>query len=301
MPGGALAAPKTLITVSTRAGGERRPGSVGPPLPGMQTRLVAEDGAPVAHDGETIGSLQVLTPTGSTAASTARTPPRRRSRPTLVPHRRRRRHRSRWHAPHRRTGVGGHDQVRRLPGGCREIETVLLGHPGVAGWRGGPADRDLGQRIVAFVVGEAVPDELIDYVYNNFRCASDPGKCGGGVAAPQTPWARCSEGTDVASLRFTEICVDARDTAALARWWSQALGWTLEPAEDDGEWLLRPPRQGPDWLFLPVPESKSVKNCVHFDFTPPDQQAEVDRLIGPGAESRRHRAGRAELGGARRS
>lgn len=86
------------------------------------------------------------------------------------------------------------------------------------------------------------------------------------------------------SLRFTEICVDALDAGALARWWSQALDWPVEASEDDGEWLLRPPAgQGPDWLFLPVPEAKSAKNRIHIDFTPDDQQAEVDRLVALGA------------------
>ena len=53
----------TLITISTRAAGERRPGWVGLPLTGVRTRLVDEDGVPSPHDGETIGALQVQTPT----------------------------------------------------------------------------------------------------------------------------------------------------------------------------------------------------------------------------------------------
>lgn len=49
--------------------------------------------------------------------------------------------------------------------GAGEIETVLLGHPGVqeAAVVGMP-DADLGQRIVAYIVGSANGDELIDYV-----------------------------------------------------------------------------------------------------------------------------------------
>ena len=38
-------ATESLITLSTRADGERRPGSVGLPLTGVQTRLVDEGGA----------------------------------------------------------------------------------------------------------------------------------------------------------------------------------------------------------------------------------------------------------------
>ncbi|MQA26303.1 MAG: AMP-binding protein, partial [Micromonosporaceae bacterium] len=54
---------ETLITVSARADGERRPGQVGTPLPGIETRLVGDDGAPVPPDGETLGELQVRGPT----------------------------------------------------------------------------------------------------------------------------------------------------------------------------------------------------------------------------------------------
>ncbi|MGH3641420.1 MAG: VOC family protein [Mycobacterium sp.] len=85
------------------------------------------------------------------------------------------------------------------------------------------------------------------------------------------------------ALRFTGICIDAADIEALAAWWADVLGWRREPT-DDGDVLLRAPAgAGPDVLFLAVPEDKVVKNRIHFDFTPDDQQAEVDRLIALGA------------------
>jgi fatty acid CoA ligase FadD36 len=49
--------------------------------------------------------------------------------------------------------------------GAGEIETALLGHPGVVEVAVvGLPDEDLGQRIVAFVVGSARSDDLIDFV-----------------------------------------------------------------------------------------------------------------------------------------
>ncbi|MDT5337887.1 MAG: hypothetical protein QOD90_3392 [Mycobacterium sp.] len=83
------------------------------------------------------------------------------------------------------------------------------------------------------------------------------------------------------TLRFTEVCVDAADIHALGQWWADALGWPSETTED-GDVVLRA-ATGPDWLFLAVPDDKVVKNRIHFDFTPDDQQAEVDRLVGLGA------------------
>ncbi len=84
-------------------------------------------------------------------------------------------------------------------------------------------------------------------------------------------------------LRFSEVCIDAADTHALASWWSQVLGWPAEDTEDGDVALRAPGGLCPDWLFLAVPEGKAVKNRIHFDFTPGDQEAEVERVIGLGA------------------
>lgn len=156
---------ESLITLSTRVDGERRPGWVGLPLAGVQTRLVDDDGARVPQDAETIGRLEVRGPmlfngylnrpdatadvfdadgwyrTGDVAVVDA-------------------------DGMHRIVGRESVDLIKT--GGFRvgagEVETVLLGHDGVdeAAVVGVPDD-DLGQRIVAFVVGDATPATLIDY------------------------------------------------------------------------------------------------------------------------------------------
>src|SRR5690349_4384940 len=86
------------------------------------------------------------------------------------------------------------------------------------------------------------------------------------------------------TLRFAEICIDARDPQAQAAWWSQVLGWEQHVDKDGDVVLSAPPGAGPDWLFLQVPEGKTVKNRLHLDFTPDDQDAEVQRVIGLGAQ-----------------
>jgi malonyl-CoA/methylmalonyl-CoA synthetase len=51
---------ETLMNCSTRVSGDRRPGSVGPALPGVEVRLVDDDGTVLdVHDDETIGEIQV--------------------------------------------------------------------------------------------------------------------------------------------------------------------------------------------------------------------------------------------------
>ncbi len=167
---------ESLITLSTAADGERRPGWVGLPLTGVQTRLVDEAGADVAHDGETIGRLQVRGPMMfdgylNRAAATAE---------VLGA--------DGWYHTGD-VGVLDADGMHRIVGresvdliksggyrvGAGEIETVLLGHPGVEEVAVvGVPDDDLGQRIVAFVVGVASPEALISYVAEQLSAHKRP-------------------------------------------------------------------------------------------------------------------------------
>lgn len=50
---------ETLITVSTRIDGDRRPGWVGLPISGVETRIRDDDGDLISPDGVTIGTLEV--------------------------------------------------------------------------------------------------------------------------------------------------------------------------------------------------------------------------------------------------
>ncbi|MFF0585723.1 acyl-CoA synthetase [Streptomyces sp. NPDC003781] len=146
---------ETLMNTSVRADGEPRAGTVGVPLPGVELRLVEEDGTPIAAlDGESVGEIQVRGPNlfteylnrpdATAAAFTA--------------------------DGFFRTGdmaVRDPDGYVRIVGrkatdliksggykiGAGEIENALLEHPQVreAAVTGEP-DPDLGERIVAWIV-----------------------------------------------------------------------------------------------------------------------------------------------------
>ncbi|MEU9667124.1 acyl-CoA synthetase [Streptomyces bobili] len=163
---------ETLMNTSVRADGEPRAGTVGLPLPGVELRLVEEDGTPLtSYDGESVGEIQVRGPnlfTGylnrpdaTAGAFTA----------------------DGWF----RTGdmaVRDGDGYVRIVGrkatdliksggykiGAGEIENALLEHPGVreAAVTGEP-DADLGERIVAWIVPQdqqspPSESELADHV-----------------------------------------------------------------------------------------------------------------------------------------
>ncbi|MHC3470023.1 VOC family protein [Streptomyces sp. 7R007] len=86
------------------------------------------------------------------------------------------------------------------------------------------------------------------------------------------------------TLEWEQVIVDAADPAALGRWWAEALGWVVVADEPD-EFEIRPEKDRmPGLLFVPVPERKTVKNRLHLDFRPVDQEAEVARLLALGAQ-----------------
>ncbi|MCV7092976.1 acyl-CoA synthetase [Mycobacterium interjectum] len=161
-------ASESLITISTRADGERRAGWVGLPVAGVQTRLLDDNDNPVPQDAETVGRLQVRGPTmfdgylnrpEATAEAFAPDGFYRTGDVAVID----------GAGMHRIVGRESVDLIKS--GGYRigagEIETSLLGHPGVqeAAVVGLP-DEDLGQRIVAYVVGasDLRADDLIDHV-----------------------------------------------------------------------------------------------------------------------------------------
>lgn len=168
---------ETLITLAARAGQPRRPGWVGTPIAGVRARLVDDHGLPVPADEDTPGDLQVRGGTlfdgylnrsqasaecwtddgwfrtGDVAAMAA----------------------DGWY---RIVGRKSTDLIKT--GGYRvgagEVEASLLDHPAVAETAViGLPDADLGQRIVAYVVGTgATAGELIDHVARTLSAHKRP-------------------------------------------------------------------------------------------------------------------------------
>ncbi|MDN3260618.1 acyl-CoA synthetase [Streptomyces sp. CSDS2] len=163
---------ETLMNTSVRADGEARAGTVGVPLPGVELRLVEEDGTELtAWDGESVGEIEVRGPNlfteylnrpdATAAAFTADGFFRTGDMAVREPD-----------GYVRIVGRKATDLIKSggYKIGAGEIENALLEHPGVreAAVTGEP-DADLGERIVAWIV-PADPnsppgaEELADHV-----------------------------------------------------------------------------------------------------------------------------------------
>jgi Glyoxalase-like domain len=82
------------------------------------------------------------------------------------------------------------------------------------------------------------------------------------------------------------VTFDCARPAELARFWSAATGWPMDPEPDPGEAGVQAPPPIPGLLFLPVTEPKTGQNRVHLDLrttSAADQVATVNRLRGLGA------------------
>ena len=99
------------------------------------------------------------------------------------------------------------------------------------------------------------------------------------------------------SLRFYTVVIDSHDPGAQAHWWAGVLGWEVT-CEADDEAVIEAPymadesrtvpldERGPGLIFVPVPESETLKNRLHIGLAPgpdDDQMAEVGRLKALGA------------------
>jgi predicted enzyme related to lactoylglutathione lyase len=93
------------------------------------------------------------------------------------------------------------------------------------------------------------------------------------------------------SIRVQCVNYDAIDPSAQARFWAEVLGWRIT-LEVEKESVIEPPEGSPedgvvpDFLFIRVPadETKSLKNRVHMDLRPDDQEAEIARIEKLGAK-----------------
>lgn len=80
------------------------------------------------------------------------------------------------------------------------------------------------------------------------------------------------------------ITVDCHDSERAAAFWAAVTGWPSSRAWED-EYAVDPGDGRPKLYFVPVPETKTVKNRVHLDVVPGDgtQDEEIARLTGLGA------------------
>jgi fatty acid CoA ligase FadD36/malonyl-CoA/methylmalonyl-CoA synthetase len=150
---------ETLINTAARADGERRPGTVGPPLAGVDLRITGtDDFGPIDVRGPNVFTGYLGNPSATAAALSS----------------------DGWFAtgdlgalePDGQLRIVGRQSTDLIKSGgykigAGEIENALLAHPAVAETAViGVADDDLGERVVAYVVvrEEIAPAVLIDLV-----------------------------------------------------------------------------------------------------------------------------------------
>jgi predicted enzyme related to lactoylglutathione lyase len=85
------------------------------------------------------------------------------------------------------------------------------------------------------------------------------------------------------SLKFQATVVDCNDALRVGTFWAELLNLPLKDDGDGTEYWVEPGDDAADILFLTVPEAKTIKNRLHIDLRPDDQDAEVARAVALGA------------------
>ena len=98
------------------------------------------------------------------------------------------------------------------------------------------------------------------------------------------------------TVRIASVTFDCADAHTVGRFWSAALGRSLDPnassdfaaigfagRRDKVGWAQVERDNDPTWMFTKSPESKVAKNRMHLDLMAPDVEAEVARLVEHGA------------------
>ncbi len=86
---------------------------------------------------------------------------------------------------------------------------------------------------------------------------------------------------ELATYRLFELVIDTADARPIASWWAGLFGGTLDGREGNDWWWITgvPGLPYVSWDFVTVPESKTVKNRIHWDVT----AGSVDDLVAAGA------------------
>lgn len=83
--------------------------------------------------------------------------------------------------------------------------------------------------------------------------------------------------------RFYQLVVDSHGPENLAQFWAAALDQAILYRSEEEVIVGADEHSYPSLCFVPVPDDKEVKNRLHIDLDPDDQEAEVRRLIALGA------------------
>jgi hypothetical protein len=83
--------------------------------------------------------------------------------------------------------------------------------------------------------------------------------------------------------RWYTVVVDATNPALMARFWAAVLDYQIVFEQPDEVVIAKDRETYPGIIFVPVPEPKTVKNRLHIDLNPDNQEAEVARLMALGA------------------